>query len=78
MAFSNRHVPPLTKLNEQPEPVTFLSEKSFLDDSIPELEPIPTMTEIPSFIGQEYENRDCNRVRTRSKSARFTPISYCQ
>ena len=71
------HVPPLTELNELSEPVTFLSEKSFLDDSLPDLEPIPIMTEIPSFIGQEYENRDCNRVCTRSRSARFTPISDC-
>ena len=52
-------------------------DKSFLDDSVPDLEVIAVMTEIPSFIGQNYENRDSKRVCTRSKSARLSTISYC-
>ena len=40
---------------------------SFLDESIcsvPDLEelPNPDMTEIPSFLGQNYQTRDCGRL----------------
>ena len=75
-------LPPLTELEsvmEITEPPAF-TETSFLDNtlsSIPDLEhiPCPEMTEIPSFLGQNYQSRDCSRV-TRSKTNRstFNPI----
>ena len=71
------HLPVLTEINEVSEPTICIPDKSFLDDSVPDLEVIPVMTEIPSFIGQNYENRDSKRVCTRSKSARLSTISYC-
>ena len=39
------------------EPI--ISQKSFLDDtdSIPNLEQVPEVTEIPSFLGSEYQAR---------------------
>ena len=55
------------------EPI--ISEKSFLDDtdSIPDLELVPEMTEIPSFLGTEYQARHCSRV-TRSENVRYHPF----
>ena len=70
-------MPPLTEIESEMEvtvlPVAF-TETSFLDNtlsSIPDLEhiPCPEMTEIPSFLGQNYQSRDCSRV-TRSKTNR--------
>ena len=55
---------------------------SFLDEticSVPDIEelPNPDLTEVPSFLGQNYENRDYARVprsHNKSKSSlhRFT------
>ena len=58
-----------------------ISEKSFLENSgfadesidVPPLEIIPDITELPSFLGKDFENRQCARI-TRSKSIRYNPI----
>ena len=76
-------MPPLTEIESEMEvtvlPVAF-TETSFLDktlSSIPDLEhiPCPEVTELPSFLGQNYQTRDCSRF-TRSKMNRsiFNPI----
>ena len=61
-------LPPLTEIEtEQTEPPTCINFSSFLDEtvcSVPDLEEIPNpdSTDLPSFLGQNYENRDCARV----------------
>ena len=47
---------------------------SFLDEtncSVPDLEelPNPDMTDVPSFLGQNYGTRDCTRVLRSHKKA---------
>ena len=53
----------------------FLENSGFVDESIdvPPLEIIPDITELPSFLGKDFENRQCARI-TRSKSIRYNPI----
>ena len=49
---------------------------SFIDDSIdvPPLEDIiQDMTELPTFLGKEFGDRQCGRI-TRSNSVRYNPI----
>ena len=61
-------LPPLTEIEtEQTEPPICINFSSFLDEtvcSVPDLEelPNPDSTDLPSFLGQNYENRDCTRV----------------
>ena len=68
-------MPPLTEIESGMEvtvlPVAF-TETSVLDklstlSSIPDLEhiPCPEMTELPSFLGQNYETRDCCRSKAK-------------
>ena len=64
------------------DPPICINFSSFLDESIcsvPDLEelPNPDMTEIPSFLGQNYETRDCGRVlRSHKKSmSTYHPFS---
>ena len=60
------------ELSEKP----FLENSSFIDNSIdvPPLEDIlPNMTELPSFLGKEFGDRQCGRI-TRSNSVRYNPI----
>ena len=40
---------------------------------VPPLEIIPDMTELPSFLGKDFEYRQCARI-TRSNSIRYNPI----
>ena len=55
---------------------------SFLDESIcsvPDLEehPNPDLTEIPSFLGQNYQTRDCGRIlRSHKKSMSACKLKY--
>ena len=55
-----------------------ISEESFLDSStnIPPLESVPEVSELPSFLGADFGNREGQKSHriTRSKSARFNPI----
>ena len=77
--------PALTEIEieaEQNDPPICINFSSFLDESIcsvPDLEelPNPDMTEIPSFLGQNYETRDCGRVlRSHKKSmSTYHPFS---
>ena len=46
----------LLKLMKSPK-LLFLSEKSFLDDSVEDLDPIPVIIQILSFIGLNYEKQ---------------------
>ena len=71
-------LPPLTKLEletEQNDPTVCISFSSILDEtncSVPDLEelPNPDLTEVPSFLGQNYQARDCARVlRSHQKSS---------
>ena len=39
----------------------------------PDLEQVPEMTEIPSFLGTEYQARQCGRV-LRSGNVRYHPF----
>ena len=76
---------PLTEIpteSEQNVPSICIDYGSFLDEtncSVPELEelPNPDLTELPSFLGKNYEARDCTRVlRSNSKSSSlFHPFS---
>ena len=60
-----------------------ISEKSFLENSgfvgesidAPQLEIIPDIKELPSFLGKDFENRQCARI-TMSKSIRYNPIIW--
>ena len=71
-------LPPLTELEletEQNDPTVCISFSSFLDEtncSVPDLEelPNPDLTDVPSFLGQNYQARDCARVlRSHQKSS---------
>ena len=42
---------------------------------VPPLEIIPDMTELPSFLGKDFEDRQCARI-TRSNSIRYNPILF--
>ena len=70
-------LPPLPSLTDiEPQESPIIDEKSYLDDtcgSIPELECIPQMTELPTFLGHEYESRECTRV-LRSNKTRYHPL----
>ena len=63
-------LPALTEIEiqaEQNDPPICINFSSFLDESIcsvPDLEelPNPDMTEIPSFLGQNDQTRDCGRL----------------
>ena len=78
-------LPALTEIEiqaEQNDPPICINFSSFLDESIcsvPDLEelPNPDMTEIPSFLGQNYQTRDCGRVlRSHKKSmSAYHPFS---
>ena len=70
-------MPALTELEieaEQNDPPICINFGSFLDESlcsVYDLEelPNPDMTDIPSFLGQNYQTRDCGRVlRSHKKS----------
>ena len=69
-------MPALTEIEiqaEQNDPPICINFSSFLDESIcsvPDLEelPNPDMTEIPSFLGQNYQTRDCGRVLRSQKN----------
>ena len=54
---------------------SFLENASLIDDSmdVPPLEIIPDMCELPSFLGKDFEDRQCGRI-TRSKSLRHNLI----
>ena len=60
---------------EQNDPTVCISFSSFLDEtncSVPDLEelPNPDSTDVPSFLGQNYQARDCARVlRSNRKSS---------
>ena len=75
-------MPPLDPIEAETD-ITALpafNECSFLDNtcsSIPDLEtiPCPEITELPSFLGQNYESRDCTRVtRSKNKNSNLNPI----
>ena len=75
-------LPPLDPIEAETD-ITALpafTECSFLDNtfsSIPDLEtiPCPEITELPSFLGQNYESRDCTRVtRSKNKNSNLNPI----
>lgn len=78
-------LPPLTELEletEQNDPTLCISFSSFLDEtncSVPDLEelPNPDSTDVPSFLGQNYQARDCARVlRSHQKSpSTYHPFS---
>ena len=56
-----------------------INPSSFLDEthcSVPEI-PDPDSTNFPSFLGQNYENRDCTRVlrSNRKLGSSFRPCS---
>ena len=61
-------LPPLTEIEtEQSVPPIGINLSSFPVKtvcSVPDLEeiPIPDSDDYPSFLGQNYENRDCSRV----------------
>ena len=57
-------------------PDSIISEKSYIDDSyadisdIPDLEVIPEVSDLPSFLGQEYASRECTRIlRSRTRQS---------
>ena len=54
---------------------SFLENSSFVDESIdvPPLENIPDHSELPSFLGKNFGDRQCGRI-TRSRSSRLNPI----
>ena len=78
-------MPPLTELEletEQNDPTVCISFSSFLDEtncSVPDLEelPNPDLTDVPSFLGQNYQKRDCARVLRshRKSSSTYHPFS---
>ena len=78
-------LPPLTEIEtEQNDPSICIDFNSFLDEtscSVPDLEelPNPDLTNCPSFLGQNYENRDCPRVLRSHKNSQSTyhPFSMC-
>ena len=62
-------LPPLTEIEtEQTEPSACINFSAFLEEtvfSVPDLRelPNPKSTDAPSFrLGQNYENRDCDRA----------------
>ena len=76
-------LPALTEIEieaKQKDPLICINFSSFLDESIcsvPDLDelPNPDMTEIPSFLGQNYQTRDCGRVlRSQKKYVRLSSI----
>ena len=74
-------LPPLTEIEtEQTEPPICINFSSFLDEtvcSVPDLEelPNPDSTDLPSFLGQNYQNRDCTRVlRSNVTKSSFHPF----
>ena len=77
-------LPPLTEIEltetEQTEPPICINFSSFLDEtvcSVPDLEelPNPDSTDLPSFLGQNYQNRDCARVlRSNVTKSSFHPF----
>ena len=77
-------LPPLTELETETEengPSICINFNSFLDEtisSVPDLEEIPNLdsTEIPSFLGQNYENRDCTRVLRSNNHLRSSAHPY--
>lgn len=70
-------LPPLTEIEtetEQTDPTVCIEFGSFLDEticSVPELEelPCPDLTEVPSFLGQNYASRDCPRVLRSNRNS---------
>ena len=65
---------PLAELKIETVCINF---NSFLDEtncSVPDLEelPNPDMTDVPSFLGQNYQKRDCTRVLRSHKKASST------
>ena len=55
---------------------SFLDHSSIVDESLdtpPPLEIIPNVSDIPSFLGSDFGDRQCGRI-TRSKSSRYNPI----
>ena len=76
-------LPPLTEIEleiEQNDPHKSIDFSSFLDEtscSVPDLEelPNPDMTNVPSFLGQNYESRNCTRVlRSHKNSSAYHPF----
>ena len=74
-------LPSLTEIEaEQTVPPTCINFSSFLDEtvcSVPDLEelPNPDSTELTSFLGQNYENRECTRVlRSNVSKSSFHPF----
>ena len=74
-------LPPLNEIKiEQTEPSICINVNSFLDEtvgSVPDLEEIPNpdSTDYPSFLGQNYENRDRTRVlRSNMSKSSFHPL----
>ena len=76
---------PLTEIATETElsvsPIC-INPSLFLDEthcSVPDLEEIPNpdSTNVPSFLGQNYENRDCIRVLRSNRKLRssFHPCS---
>ena len=60
------------ELSEKP----FSENSSFIDNSIdipPVKDILPNMTELPTFLGKEFDDRQCGRI-TRSNSVRYNPI----
>ena len=70
-------MPPLTEIEleiEQNDPHKSIDLSSFLDEtscSVPDLEEIPNpdMTNVPSFLGQNYKSRNCTRVLRPHKNS---------
>ena len=69
-------LPPLCELPSEAEQCDSTLR---IDCSVPDMEEIPNhdSTELPSFLGQNYENRDCTRVLRSSVNLRssFHPLS---
>ena len=67
---------------EQTEPPICINFSSFFDEvvcSVPDLEelPNPDSTDLPSFLGQNYENRDCARLlRSNVTKSSFHPFHH--
>jgi len=74
VVYRGLSLPLIKEIVVEPE----ISEKSFLENScffdesidVPPLEIIPDMTELPSFLGKDFEDRQCARI-TRSNSIRL-------